>query len=76
MAKQLAQELRNFMEQTNEKFERTNQLILQAIQNMSNNNQNERTIPATGRDTQSNHFENEHSTQSSSLRPTIPSFFA
>jgi hypothetical protein len=74
MAEQLAQELRNFMEQTNERFERTNQLILQAIQNMSNNNQNERTNPASGRDSQSNHSENEHSTQSSFLRPTLPPF--
>ena len=44
MEKKLSKELRNFMEQTNKKFERTNQLIIQAIQNMSNNNQNERTI--------------------------------
>ncbi|XP_057825625.2 uncharacterized protein LOC131037488 [Cryptomeria japonica] len=73
MAEQLATEFRTFMEQTNEKFEKTNQLIQQAIQSINKNN-HERPISNSGRDTHSNHYENQHSTQSSILRPTMPSF--
>ncbi|XP_057851781.2 uncharacterized protein LOC131061964 [Cryptomeria japonica] len=73
MAEQIATELRTFMDQTNDKFEKTNQLIQQAIQSMNSNN-HERPIPNSRRDSHSNHSENEHSTESSALRPTMPPF--
>ena len=63
MAKQLDQELRTFIENTNERIESFNKILLEAIQKLrNNNNQSER--PKSQRDFHSNHEENESSSQS------------
>lgn len=74
MAKQLAQELRKFMEQTNERFKSTNKMILEAIQKLSNNNQTERPNPNSRRNAHSNHSENVLSTEDSVFQDTLPLF--
>ena len=60
MVRELAQEVRNFIEQTNEWFERakiSNKVLLEAIQKLSSNNNNERL--SSQREHHSTHEENE-----------------
>ena len=77
MERELDQEdIRNFIEKTNERFERTensNKVLLEAIQKLSsNNNKNERLNPQ--RDHHSPHEENEPSSHSLVLREIFLSF--
>ena len=78
MARELAQEVRNFIEQTNERFERTEnskKVLLKAIQKLSsNNNKNERLN--SQRDHHSTHEENEPSPQSLVPQKTFISFIS
>ena len=61
MSKQLSNELRNIMEQTNqtlaEQIERSNQALLQALQSMGNSIHNLKNNNSGGRDISSNHSE-------------------
>ena len=62
MSEQLSNEIRNVMEQKNQtlakKIERSNQALLQALQNMGNSINNLKTHICGGRDISSNHSEN------------------
>ena len=66
--KQISNELRNIMEQTNQnlvdQIEKSNQALLQALQNMGNSINNLRNNNASGRDVSSNHSENNEASSS------------
>lgn len=74
MSEQIANEMRTFMEQTNqtlisqnERIEKTNQALLQALQNMGNSINGLKNNSANVRDTSSNHSEN-----NGSSTPRVP----
>lgn len=71
MTEQLGDKLRAYMEQN----EKTSQLLLQTLQNMSNTISNLKPNQATGRDITSNHYENDNRAPlGSTPRITRPSF--
>ena len=75
----LANEVRTYMEQTHQtnqtilnQMEKSNQVLLQALQNMGNSINNLRSQPNIGREINSVHSENNNITSSSSLpQPTF-----
>ena len=66
MSEKLSNEIRNFMEHTNqslaEKIEKSNQPPLQALQNMGNSINNLKNNNSSGRDISSNHSKNSGAT--------------
>lgn len=70
----LANEMRSYMEQTNQtlisQMEKSNQALLQALQNMGYSINNLKGHPTHARDTSSNHFENNNESSTTRIPKT------
>ena len=73
MSEKLSNEIRNVMEHTNqtlvEQIERSNQALLQALQNMGNSINNLKNHNSGGKDISSNHSENDEASPSQVPKP-------